>query len=232
MTEFIERRAAIHRALGEPIRLAIIDDLTASDRSPQELASRLDLAGNLLAHHLDGLEAVGLIERFVSSADRRRRYVRLRPEPLADIGLDPRTAGAGFEAAQSKPRRKVLFVCSHNSARSPLAAGLWRARRGGSVGSAGTDPAERINSGALAAATRRGIDLGHHRPRLLDRAATTDPETTVITVCDRAHEELEPGDDWWHWSLADPTIEATDPAFDATIDELIRRIEALDPAAP
>ena len=41
-----------------------------SDRSSKELAVALDLPTNLLAHHLDLLEDVGLIERFVSAGDR------------------------------------------------------------------------------------------------------------------------------------------------------------------
>jgi hypothetical protein len=49
----------------------------------------------------------------------------------------------------------------------------------------------------------------------------------VVTVCDRAHEELEPGDDWLHWSVPDPVPTGTKPAFDATVAELAGRIDAL-----
>jgi len=45
----IERRAAVHAALGEPLRLAIVDELSSSDRAPSDLAARFGLAGNLLA---------------------------------------------------------------------------------------------------------------------------------------------------------------------------------------
>ena len=85
--ESILDRAAVHAALGEPVRLAIVEDLATSDRSPKELAVRLSLPTNLLAHHLDVLEGAGLIERFVSAGDRRRRYVRLVREPLARLGV-------------------------------------------------------------------------------------------------------------------------------------------------
>ncbi|MCB1262135.1 MAG: winged helix-turn-helix transcriptional regulator, partial [Acidimicrobiales bacterium] len=73
----VHERAARHAALGDPVRLAIVDELSTSDRAPVELRRRLDLASNLLAHHLDVLEAVGLIERSRSSGDGRRRYVHL-----------------------------------------------------------------------------------------------------------------------------------------------------------
>ena len=54
----VAHRAALHAALGEPLRLAIVDDLAVSDRSPGELGERHGLSANLLAHHLDVLEAL------------------------------------------------------------------------------------------------------------------------------------------------------------------------------
>ena len=80
-------RAGMHAALGEPVRLAMVDDLAVSDRAPVELAERHGLASNLLAHHLDVLEQAGLIERSRSSGDGRRRYVRLRHEVLDVLGV-------------------------------------------------------------------------------------------------------------------------------------------------
>ncbi|MEL6894350.1 MAG: helix-turn-helix domain-containing protein, partial [Actinomycetota bacterium] len=144
----VAERAAVHAALGEPVRLAIVEDLARSDRAPTELSARFSLATNLLAHHLDVLERVGLIERFVSAGDRRRRYVRLVRAPLERLGI---VAG--------RPSGPVVFVCSHNSARSQLAAALWSARTGEPATSAGTHPAERVHPGAIAAARRIGLDL-------------------------------------------------------------------------
>jgi protein-tyrosine-phosphatase len=214
----LERRATVHAALGEPLRLAIVDELAVSDRSPSELAARLDVPGNLLAHHLDVLEGVGLVRRHRSAADARRRYVRLLREPL----------GASMLTPAPHPRR-VLFVCTHNSARSQLAAALWRRRTGGDATSAGTHPAPRVHPGAIAAATRVRLDLRTARPRALDATDTAD---LVVTVCDRAHEELEPGDDWWHWSVPDPVPIGDAAAFDATVRELEERIRAVGPTSP
>jgi protein-tyrosine-phosphatase/DNA-binding HxlR family transcriptional regulator len=207
----VEERAAVHAALGEPVRLAIVDELALSDRAPSALATHFGLAGNLLAHHLDVLERVGLIERVVSSGDRRRRYVRLRRHGLDDLGL-------------SRPRRRgqALFVCTHNSARSQLAAALWRDRTGGDATSAGTRPADEVHPGAVAAAQRAGLDLGGAVPRALvvgDLVADV-----VVTVCDRAHEELAPSDDWLHWSIPDPVDAGTGRAFDAALAQLDERI--------
>lgn len=206
----LEERAAVHAALGEPVRLAIVDELLLTDRSPTELAERTRLPSNLLAHHLDTLESVGLIERFVSSGDRRRRYVRLRPDPLADLDL------SGARAAE-----RVVFVCSHNSARSQLAAAIWRDRTGHAARSAGTHPADRVHPGAIDAGRRIGLDLSGAEPARLGRIGA---DEQVVTVCDRAHEELDAAPDWWHWSLPDPVAVGTDEAFDAVVADLTTRI--------
>lgn len=207
------RRARLHAALGEEHRLGIVEELAVSDRSPTELGRRVDLPSNLLAHHLDVLEEAGLIERFVSAGDRRRRYVRLVRAPLAELGV-----------STARPAGTVLFVCSHNSARSQLAAALWCDRMGGVAVSAGTHPAERVHPGAVAAAQRAGLDLSDAAPRLLENPSAA---AVVVTVCDRAHEELEPDPDWWHWSIADPVDAGTDTAFDAVIADLDARIATL-----
>ncbi|MAT06881.1 MAG: ArsR family transcriptional regulator [Acidimicrobiaceae bacterium] len=209
----LERRAAIHAALGEPVRLAIVDDLAVSDRSPKELSERFAIPTNLLAHHLDILDSAGVIERFVSAGDKRRRYVRLVSKPLGALGV-----GAG------RPAGPVVFVCSHNSARSQLAAALWHARTGEAARSAGTHPADAVHPGAVAAAQRIGLDLVDARPSLL---GPIDEGELVVTVCDRAHEELVPGDDWWHWSLPDPIEDGSDDAFDTVVTGLEHRIRSV-----
>lgn len=209
----IKRRAAMHAALGEPVRLAIVDDLAVSDRSPKELGERHGLPTNLLAHHLDVLESAGLIARFTSAGDKRRRYVRLTREPLAELGV-----------VTSRPKGTVLFLCSHNSARSQLAAALWTARTGEPADSAGTHPAEKVHRGAIAAARRAGLDIGDAVPRLVDQIV---PQTQVVTVCDRAHEELDPAPSWWHWSIPDPVGVGTAAAFDAVVADLDARIHSI-----
>jgi protein-tyrosine-phosphatase len=211
-----EHRARLHAALGEEHRLAIVDELAVSDRSPTELGRLLDLPTNLLAHHLDVLDEAGLIERFASTGDRRRRYVRLVRASLTQLGV-----------ATARPVGTLLFICSQNSARSQLAAVLWRDRTGGSASSAGTRPAEQVHPGAVAAAHRAGLDLSGARPRLLASPITAE---AVVTVCDLAHEELEPDPGRWHWSIPDPVEADTDAAFDAVVADLDSRISSLTAA--
>jgi ArsR family transcriptional regulator, arsenate/arsenite/antimonite-responsive transcriptional repressor / arsenate reductase (thioredoxin) len=210
----VEERAAVHAALGEPVRLAIVDELAVSDWAPSGLATRFGLPSNLLAHHLDVLARVGLIERVASSGDRRRRYVRLRRHGLSDLGV-----------GRARRRGRALFVCTGNSARSQLAAALWRERTGDAGTSAGTHPAARVHPGAVAAAKRAGLDLGDARPRAL---ADDDLDAElVVTVCDRAHEELALGERALHWSIADPTERGGRRAFDDALAALDDRITAL-----
>ena len=78
MDQNLDRRAAVFAALGEPVRLALVDRLVAGDASPGELAADVGLGSNLLAHHLSVLEDAGIIRRARSEGDRRRSYVHLR----------------------------------------------------------------------------------------------------------------------------------------------------------
>jgi len=214
-------RAGAFAALGDPVRLAICDALTRSDRSPSELGHAVGVGSNLLAHHLDVLEKAGLVQRSSSHGDARRRYVRLVHARVAQL---PSLVGS----IRLAPRR-ALFVCTHNSARSQLAAAVWTAVTGAAAESAGTEPARTVHPGAVAAARRAGLDLAAATPRHLD-AVRRRPEL-VVTVCDRAHEELGERPGWLHWSLPDPVDDGRARAFDDTVRELRHRITTLTGAA-
>src|SRR5215472_8172737 len=211
----LERRAAVHAALADPARLRITDVLADGDASPSELAAMLAMPSNLLAHHLHVLEGTGLVTRRRSEGDRRRTYLRLVPGAL-DALAGPRTHAA----------RRVLFVCTANSARSHLAAALWRRASKVPAASAGTHPAAVIDPGAVDAAGRHNLPLPRLRPQHI-RDVEQDGDL-VITVCDLAHEEL-PGLAAVHWSVPDP-VPVGDPAtFDAVLAELVRRVGLLSP---
>ncbi|MPY94303.1 MAG: helix-turn-helix domain-containing protein [Acidimicrobiia bacterium] len=209
-------RADRHAALGDPVRLAIVDELVVSDRMPSELQALVELPSNLLAHHLDVLEHAGLITRTRtrSSGDGRRRYVHLHRQALADL-----TPGARLGAGPA------LFVCTQSSARSQVAAALWHELTGTPATAAGTHPAERVHPEAMKAAQRAGLDLTGAVPRHLDDVK--ERPALVVTVCDRAHEEgvAQPG--WLHWSVPDPVQVGTPEAFDAAVVELRERITSL-----
>ncbi|GHJ59846.1 putative regulatory protein, ArsR family [Nocardioides sp. OK12] len=213
----LERRVARHAALADAARLRVVDLLVLGDASPGELRAALGLSSNLLAHHLGVLERAGLVTRHVSQADRRRSYVSLEVRALDDLA--PTGGRGGVEA------RRVVFVCTANSARSQLAAALWNTTGTVPGLSAGTHPADRVAPGARAAARRRGLRLADEPVRLADVAA---PGDLLVTVCDRAHEELAPGTPTGpHWSVPDPVPVGTDAAFDDAAAEIERRVARL-----
>jgi arsenate reductase (thioredoxin) len=85
-------------------------------------------------------------------------------------------------------KESVLFVCTHNSARSQMAEGLLRALHGDRFESfsAGTHPS-RVNPFATAAMAEIGIDISEHRSESIDLYADR-PIDHVVTVCDSARE--------------------------------------------
>jgi protein-tyrosine-phosphatase len=214
-TDGLRRRAAKHAALADPARLLIVETLSLGDASPSELQAILSMPSNLLAHHLRVLAREGMLIRSRSEADRRRTYVRLAPGALEDV-----------VPGQVRIAARVVFICTANSARSQLAAALWRRASAIPVASAGTHPAARIHPGAVAVARRRGVPLRIARPRPLDDVVS--PGDLIVTVCDNAHEELaageRSGDPGLHWSVPDPVPAGTDTAFDDTFTELTRRV--------
>jgi protein-tyrosine-phosphatase len=211
----LERRAIMHAALADTARLQITDTLLIGDASPSELAAMLAMPSNLLAHHLHVLEQAGIITRRRSDGDRRRTYLQLIPGTLDSLAPPPARAAL-----------RVLFVCTANSARSHLAAALWRQASTVPAVSAGTHPAKAIDPGAIATAQRHRLPMRRLRPRHIDDVRQNGD--LVITVCDLAHEELtEAGA--VHWSIADP-VPAGDPdSFDAALTRLADRVGRLAP---
>jgi protein-tyrosine-phosphatase/DNA-binding HxlR family transcriptional regulator len=210
-------RARVHAALGDPARLAIVDTLILGDASPGEIGADLGMPTNLVAHHVKVLQDAGLLVRTRSEGDRRRAYLRLKPAVLASLTPPPLHTG-----------ERVVFVCTHNSARSQLAAALWRDRVGGAVASAGTHPAARVHPRAVKVAHRHGLTLDPVRT-----AHVTDvvhDGDLVIAVCDNAHEDLTgPARPQLHWSIPDPVRVDTDDAFEAAYTDLHDRITRIAP---
>jgi protein-tyrosine-phosphatase len=216
------RRAAVHAALGDPGRLAIVDALLLGEASPTELQRLLDMPSNLLAHHVRTLEKVGVLTRHRSEADRRRTYLTLAPGAFDTL-----------RPIKAHDAVRVVFVCTHNSARSQLAAALWNDTSPVPATSAGTHPAPAVHPGAIAAARRHHLPLAPVSPRHIDDVRRPDDPDLVITVCDAAHEELGaqiPLTGRLHWSIPDPVRTDEDAAFDRVVVDLTDRIARVAPA--
>ncbi|MBT2514587.1 ArsR family transcriptional regulator [Arthrobacter sp. ISL-30] len=208
-------RVAKHAALADAARLRIVDLLTLGDLSPTELQAELGMASNLLSHHLRTLEDAQLVTRHRSEADRRRSYIR-----LAAGALDGLAPGAEYGT------RRIVFVCTRNSARSQLAAALWQQVSEIPSASAGTHPADRIARGAIDVASRHGLNLPDAAPRRLDQVLGEGD--FIVTVCDNAHEELT-GLGGVHWSVPDPVRLGTSEAFERAYEDISRRIDDFVP---
>ena len=218
----LARRAQGFAALADPRRLAIVDALAAGDLTAREAAAAAGVASNLASHHLGVLESAGIIERRASEGDHRRRYVVLRRDVLATL-LPAETA--------SPSRGVVLFVCTHNSARSQFAEGLWRLRAGGVASSAGSEPSRRVHPEAVRVAADHGLDLAGAVPRGYDAVDVV--PSLVVSVCDRAHEAGVPfAAPQLHWSVPDPVERGTRAAFADAFAEIADRVDRLAAHGP
>jgi arsenate reductase (thioredoxin) len=111
-------------------------------------------------------------------------------------------------AAEVGDRTRVLFLCTHNSARSQMAEGLLRHLAGDrfEVHSAGTE-ATHVRPLAIRAMDEIGVDISSQESKTLERYLR-EPFDYVITVCDDANEACPffPGaSNRLHWSFEDPS---------------------------
>lgn len=131
-------------------------------------------------------------------------------------------------------RERVIFVCTHNSARSQMAEGMLRAWGGDryEVVSAGTE-ATRVRPEAISVMHEIGIDITGHTSKTLE-PFIGDPFDWLITVCDQANEACPtlPGvERRAHWSVEDPSAITGDEekrraAFRDARDDLAGRVRA------
>lgn len=133
---------------------------------------------------------------------------------------------------------RVLFLCTHNSARSQMAEALLASKAARlapgrfEVASAGSIPGTRVHPSAIEALASYGVDW-RGRPKSID-SVCAQPWDLIITVCDRAKETcpVMPGQPAFaHWGMDDPSeVEgegAQRRAFRETLSYLSRRIDLL-----
>ena len=130
-------------------------------------------------------------------------------------------------------RKRVLILCTGNSARSQMAEGLLRDMAGErfEVASAGVSPTH-VRPEAIEVMREIGIDISAHRSKSVDEF-TGQEFDYVITVCDNANQEcpIFPGKTKRiHWSIEDPAVvegeeDARLAAFRRGRDELSERLK-------
>jgi arsenate reductase (thioredoxin) len=113
------------------------------------------------------------------------------------------------EAASS--HHTVLFVCVHNAGRSQMAAGFLRhlAEDRVQVLSAGSEPAEHVNSVAVEAMAEVGIDITGEQPKTLTTEAVQVSDIVITMGCGDAC-PFYPGKRYEDWKVDDPAGQALD----------------------
>ncbi len=234
----------VFKLLSHELRWQLVVALARSDQRVQELMQFLNRPQNLVSYHLQQLRRHELVSQRRSSADSRDIYYHLELARLQELfaaggqvlhpALGPASGVATAPETPTAPSR-VLFLCTHNSARSQMAEGLLRAQGGNrvQVASAGSQPAT-VHPLAVRTMADMGIDIGGQRSRHLDDFAGQS-FARVITVCDRMREVCpvfpnEP--EQIHWSIPDPAeVEGPEAvqrqAFQAVADDLALRIRYL-----
>jgi arsenate reductase (thioredoxin) len=159
--------------------------------------------------------------------------------PFVEYTASEEIVAATLQAEVCVNKQRVLFLCTHNSARSQMAEGLLRAVAGDrfDVASAGTEATE-VRPLAIRAMSEVGIDVTGHTSKTLDQFVAQ-PWDFVITVCDSANEScpvFQAASRRLHWSFPDPSrATGTDDeklaVFRTVRDAIKRRLEEWHPTA-
>jgi ArsR family transcriptional regulator, arsenate/arsenite/antimonite-responsive transcriptional repressor / arsenate reductase (thioredoxin) len=235
------------RLIADETRWVIVRMLALSDLRAGEIGAALRIPANALSYHLKRLRMFGLVRDRHSSADARDVYYQLDISRLRSLyaaagddlylGMTVQSSDEAQtqdkKSALSRPMR-VLFLCTHNSARSQIAEALLRSMGGDQVEvySAGSIPTE-VHPETIATLQALGIDTSGLYAKSLDQFIS-EPFDYIITVCDRVRDICPafPNDPAQaHWSIADPVV-VEDPddrakAFRVVATELQTRIRYL-----
>ena len=127
----------------------------------------------------------------------------------------------------SKP--SVLFVCVHNAGRSQMAAAFLTHLAGDriEVRSAGSSPADSINTSVVEALKEVGIDISNEQPKVLTTSAVEQSDVVITMGCGDAC-PFFPGKRYLDWVLPDPAGQGV--AFVRPIrDQIKKLVEELIP---
>jgi arsenate reductase (thioredoxin) len=198
---------------------------------PLEQRLQLRQAAERLQRRFDGQLNTETIERFlndsfeqIAAGARLPNWLPLLAERFANDRL---RALVRLEAGAEVTTPAVLFLCVHNAGRSQMAAGWLRHLAGDRVDvfSGGSEPAESLNRGAVAAMAEVGIDIAEELPQPWADEIVRAADVVVTMGCGDAC-PLYPGKRYLDWELDDPSgrpVEEIRPIR----DEIGRRVRAL-----
>ena len=217
MDEALNVRSTVFAALGEPVRLAIVESLLLSDLTPQDIVTAMDIRSNLLAHHLNVLQSAGLLERIRSTGDGRRRYLRLRTDsPRPAVHVPPLHA------------RNVMFVCADHGVRSMVAERLWATISDIPASSAGRAANRTLTPMARRVAAETNLGALDRPPTSWQDLRT--PPDLLVTLSDVVRETatlpVGPNTTLLHWSTPEPADEQRQAYLDM-VQHLATRMHVL-----
>lgn len=124
-------------------------------------------------------------------------------------------------------KSSVLFVCIHNAGRSQMAAGYLTHLAGDTieVRSAGSAPANSVNSAVIDAMHEEGIDLATQKPKILTEDAVRLSDVVITMGCGDVC-PVFPGKRYLDWELEDPAGQGLD-SIRPIRDGIRRRVEGL-----
>jgi len=223
--------------LSDPLRWRIVVELGRSDRRVGELVQLVGKRQNLVSYHLAELRRAGIVTASRSAADARDVYYRADLFACRDL-----LGGAGLslhaglsltptppdDVQPTRPRPRLLFLCTGNSARSQIAEALVEERSAGTVEarSAGSHP-KPLHPNAVRVMAARGVDISGRHTKSLTRFARSRFDH-VITLCDKVREicpEFPGAPIAAHWSIADPAAGGSDAATYAAFEQVADDIE-------
>lgn len=226
------------RMAAHPLRWALLTHLASGDHRVRELAGVVGERQNLVSYHLRLLRSAGLVDARRSTFDGRDTYYALNLTKCATAFGQAAAAlhpGLAPDLPATPAAGSVLFLCTGNSARSPMAAALLLERGRGRIrtASAGSHPKPRVDARAVRVLRDvYGLDLGGWRPQPLAAVARRRFDC-VITLCDRVREYARDHGvaTTMHWGLPDPAASGGGYAeFRLVASELSERIDFLLPA--
>lgn len=215
--------------MAHEVRWKLLRALAWSDYRVNELVERVERPLNLVSYHLKQLRQHQLVVEHRSAADGRDVYYHLDLDRLRTLyqasgdALHPAIASvvSSRKTQQQEwdgPPARILFLCTHNSARSQMAEALARNLGNGRIEafSAGNEPGS-VHPDAVRAMDAIHIDISQQTSKHLEQFRDQQFDY-IITVCDRVRETCPvfPNDpEQIHWSLPDPS----------TIEHPIKRYE-------
>jgi protein-tyrosine-phosphatase/DNA-binding transcriptional ArsR family regulator len=230
--------------VGHPLRWRLLQELVSSDRRVRELTELVDERQSLVSYHLGQLRAGELVRTRRSSADGRDTYYAIDLAACSSqlraaggalhpgLRLVPEPRSAARASGRTGRRRRVLFLCTGNSARSQIAEALLVQMSRGSIdaASAGSNP-KPLHPNAVRVMAERGVDISANRTKHLGEFVAQRFDA-VITLCDKVREvcpEFPSHPRQAHWSIPDPAPagpakRGSYRAFERTAEELETRI--------